>query len=187
MSRLRRTDPVAYTPEQRAVADAIERGARGKLAGPLLLLLEHPALCAAVQEVGRVLRYDGVLEPRLRELAILTTARHWRATYEWRSHAPLAAAAGLSADAIESIRGGDEPGDDDLAAATHRFCRTLLTGGAPEDAIVSGLTARLGQPAVLELAALVGYYSLIAHVLTIDDDRDGADGERLFTGAGDAS
>lgn len=177
MGRLARTPAEAYDPRQRAVADMVVQGARGKLAGPLLALIEHPSLCSAVQEVGRMLRFDGVLEPRLRELTILIVAQFWSADYEWRAHAPLALAAGLDAAVVEAIRIDADLPDDGDVSLVRRFCRMTLQRQAVDDGLVKALIRRLGTPGVLELAALVGYYSLIAHVLAIDGDT-AADGRR---------
>src|ERR1700683_1968435 len=84
----------ALSAAQRRVADAISQGPRGRLSGPFIALLRSPELCQRTQLLGEYLRYDRGIPSRLRELAILATARHWRQDYEWSTPAPLAERAG---------------------------------------------------------------------------------------------
>ena len=65
----------ALTPAQRAAAEELASGPRGKLAGPFVPLLRSPELMARVQKVGEYLRFESALPARIKELAILVTAR----------------------------------------------------------------------------------------------------------------
>src|SRR2546430_2932112 len=49
---------------------------RGKIRGPYVPLMHHPALAERVGDLGEYLRFDATLPGDLRELAILITARH---------------------------------------------------------------------------------------------------------------
>jgi 4-carboxymuconolactone decarboxylase len=64
------------------------------------------------------LRWNTSLPPRLSELAILITARHWTAQYEWYAHHPLAIKAGLDPAVAADIANGQRPNamKDDEAA-----------------------------------------------------------------------
>ena len=44
------------------------------------------------------------MAPRLREIAILMTAKHHRSQFEWYAHASIARDEGLSEQAIEAIK-----------------------------------------------------------------------------------
>ena len=74
------------TPGQRAVSDELVSGPRGALAGPFVPLLRSPGLMARVQKVGEYLRFESALPDRIKELAILVTARCWSQGYEWMFH-----------------------------------------------------------------------------------------------------
>ena len=67
-------------PEQRQVYDAVVAGPRGVVRGPMRAALHNAELADKWQQLGELLRYRTSLPPRLSELAILVTARHWTAS-----------------------------------------------------------------------------------------------------------
>ncbi len=79
------------TPEQRRVYDAIKLSSRdGRVGAPYQLALHRPEFLEKWQQLGELLRYGSSLPPRLSELAILVTARHWDCQYVWHAHEPPA-------------------------------------------------------------------------------------------------
>ena len=98
------------TLAQRRVHDLIVAGPRGRFGGPFQLLIRAPEICEHAAKLGEHLRWGTSLPDRLSELAIITTARFWRAQYEWFAHAPLAEKAGVPAAVIEVIRRGETVG-----------------------------------------------------------------------------
>lgn len=102
------------TPEQRRVYDAIKLSSRdGRVGAPYQLALHCPEFLEKWQQAGALLRYRSSLPPRLSELAILVTARHWDCQYVWYAHEPPAIKGGLSAAVIAAIRTGQRPAFDD--------------------------------------------------------------------------
>lgn len=166
---MNRFPPIAesdLTDAQREVVAAISAGKRGSVRGPFVVLLHNPALAMPVQSLGEHLRFKTRFPPALLEIAILATARHWNCAYEWYAHERIARNAGLAVDVIEALARGDAPpGLDADSAIVHRFARETLTRGAPSDATYSDAEGAFGKDAVLDLAALLGYYSLLAFVL----------------------
>jgi len=164
-SRLPPIDPDALDPEQRRVYEAIA-GSRGRVAGPFAVLLHSPQLADRVQQLGAHLRYDGALERRLAELAVLITADAWSCAFEWSAHEPIARAAGLSDAAIGGVRAGLPPGDaDDRLAAVFDYARQLATTGDVADATHARVLSLFGLEQTVELTVLVGYYTLLAMTL----------------------
>jgi 4-carboxymuconolactone decarboxylase len=163
MARLPDIDVARLTPEQRKVHDAIVAGPRGKVEGPLRVWLTSPALAARAQELGAFCRYHTSLPPRLSELAILVTAAHWRAGFEWYAHEKFAREAGISAAVIEAIKAKSAPrlaNEDE--AAVHAFARELLQTRRVSDATYARATAALGMVGVVDLVGILGYYGLIS-------------------------
>jgi 4-carboxymuconolactone decarboxylase len=153
---------------QRRVVEAITQGPRGRLSGPFTALLRSPELCQRMQLLGAYLRYESSVPARLRELAILATARHWHQNYEWHTHAPMAQRAGLPRALIDALAGGHSP--DPLAAdeaAVLGFCDELHQDHAVSDATYARARAVLGEAGVVELCGICGYYALLAMVLNV--------------------
>src|SRR4029453_5395077 len=70
-----------------------------------------PPFVDKVAALGEQLRFHGVLDARIRELAICVVARHVSNQFEWVMHAPLAVQAGGAPAAIEALREGRRPRD----------------------------------------------------------------------------
>ena len=109
--RFKTLTPDTMTPEQRRVAEAIVKGPRGGMRGPFNALLRSPGLADAAQKLGEQVRFKMSMPAPLRELAILLTARHWTAQYEWYAHNKIAREAGLRRrSATRSPKGKDPRG-----------------------------------------------------------------------------
>lgn len=94
-------------------------------------------------------------------------ARYWGSEFEWYSHKKIALAAGVPPEAVETIRVGGTPSlEEPDQAIVYEFCRTLLEQHGVDDALYSRALAALGEPAIIDLVGILGYYSLIS--LTIN-------------------
>jgi 4-carboxymuconolactone decarboxylase len=165
MTRLKPIDPNQLQTRERAVYDSIA-GMRGAVRGPFLALLHSPELASRVEQLGVYVRYESAVPERLRELAILVVARHWRADYEWLIHASLAQGQGLDARHLMKLGTGDMPDWDTPAdSLTHVFCAGLLREGEVDDETYGHMTKLLGPQGVVDLVGLVGYYALLALTL----------------------
>lgn len=169
MGRISFPTPETMTVQQRAVYDDIMSGPRGVLVGPLRAALHNPALADRWQQFGRVLRFETATPPHLNELAILVTARRWRSRLEWSIHARDAVRAGLSDIWIEAIRVGTLPefGTDRDARYIYEFARQLVSTGDTSQEVYDVILARWGEVGVVELTAVIGYYSMVAMTLNV--------------------
>ena len=166
MARLQEVDTQNLTPAQRKVHDAIAGGPRRAVRGPFLALLHAPELADRIQHLGELIRYDTTLGRKLSELAIITTARAARCQYEWHVHAKIAAESGLPAAAIEAIRTNREPQlADPKERLVYQFARELANSHRVADATYAAVTEAFGTLGAVELAGMVGYYSMIAATL----------------------
>jgi 4-carboxymuconolactone decarboxylase len=153
-------------PAQRKVAAEITAGPRGEVRGPFIALLHNPELAASLQELGEHLRWKGKLPPRLKELAVLVTARRWTCQHEWVMHSRLALEGGLAKETVEAIAAQREPGDlAEDEKAVYDFSRELHATGRASDQSFKTIRDRFGLDGALELIALNGYYTLMAMVL----------------------
>jgi 4-carboxymuconolactone decarboxylase len=156
------------SPEQAEAYDRIASGPRGKVEGPLAIWLYSPQLADRAQLLGEFARYKTSFEPRLSELAILVTARHWTSHFEWAIHSKIAEKAGVSPAVIAAIKAGKTPqfvSDDE--AAIHAFVSELLTTGKLSDEGLARIRSMFGDKGAVELSAIVGYYSTCAFALAL--------------------
>ncbi len=163
MARIPPVDPTNLSPEQLRIYNEIASGPRGGVRGPLAVWLNRPGLADTAQALGRYCRYDTSLDPKLSELAILTTARIWDAGYEWEAHVPHAQKAGVPDEIIASLA---EDRDPDFPTAeesvVYRVTRELNLTRKISDALYAEALACLGQDRLIDLIGVLGYYSLIS-------------------------
>lgn len=166
--RIAAVEADAMTAEQRLAAGVVSAGPRGAVRGPFAVLLNSPGAFSATQGLGAYLRFESALPTTLRELAILTTAQHWRQDYEWRAHAVIALEAGLDKEVIESLAaGGAVRGMSSDESIIHSFCRQLHRKKNVDTATFMATQHLLGPAGVIDLCALCGYYALLAMVMNV--------------------
>jgi 4-carboxymuconolactone decarboxylase len=167
--RFKPLTPETMTPEQKQVADNIMSGPRQGMRGPFNALLRSPELADHAQKLGAYVRFKTSIPPKLNELAILLTARHWTAQYEWYAHHKLAMKAGLSADIAAAIAGGKRPAAmQPDEAIVYDFCHEVLETGQASDASFKAAVDKFGERGAIDLIGVVGYYSLVSMVLNVD-------------------
>jgi 4-carboxymuconolactone decarboxylase len=139
------------------------------------MLAVAPALLAPMLDLGRAILSDCVLDPALRELAILAVAQRTDTRYEWSQHESIAPLAGVSAEQIGALRVGAVDGDEftEREAVVLRFVAALVGDGTPDEKLVIQTAATLGRAAFVELVLVVGYYSMLGGLMRtvrLDDD-----------------
>jgi 4-carboxymuconolactone decarboxylase len=193
--RLPQLNETTLTPEQRELYDAIvgTRGGdslrsrnvddtQGRIQGPFNHMLHVPALGDPMQRLGGVLRFRGELPARARELVILTVARAWESEFEWWAHVRIARDVGVTDAEIEAVFARRTPPLTDpveRAAATATIA--LVERADLDDAEYADAQAALGDAALIEVTALVGYYAMLALQMrvfrvTLRDDAEPAFG-----------
>ncbi|MDJ0389145.1 carboxymuconolactone decarboxylase family protein [Roseomonas sp. E05] len=168
MARIELTPEAERTPEEQAVCQEAISGIRGRVPAPMIAWLKNPELARRGQKLGELLRYQTTLEPRLSELAILITGRHWTAHYEWTVHKREGLKAGMDPEVVAAIAERRTPTlRDAQEQAVHDVATTLLaTRRVPEALYRRGVEA-LGERGMVELVALLGYYTLVAMTLNV--------------------
>jgi 4-carboxymuconolactone decarboxylase len=165
----------AMTAPQREAAQALIDGPRKGVYGPFLPLLRSPVLLDRVARMGEYLRFESVLDARVRELVTCAVARHVSNQFEWTMHAPLALKAGVAAATIEALRLGARPkqlraDEEELRAdeeAALDFTRELLQTHGASDPTYAAALAVFGEQGVVELASLIGYFTMVCWVMNV--------------------
>jgi 4-carboxymuconolactone decarboxylase len=153
-------------PEQRRVYEDILRTRGTWLNGPYAPLLHSPELADKAQQFGELVRYRTSLDPSLSELAILVTARHWDCQFEWYQHEKIARKQGISEAACLAIAEQQRPAlATDKENTVYEFATQLLATRFVDDSTYRRAQSLLGVSGVVELVAVIGYYSFIAMTL----------------------
>jgi 4-carboxymuconolactone decarboxylase len=166
--RLPALSPDHFTAEQRALAESIKSGPRGqfKLAGPFAVYLHATAYGELAQKLGGYLRYKTSVPPRLSEFAILVTAQHWKAQYEWAAHSVIAEKQGVKPETIRALQAGRVPKSaprDEMAV--YAFAKELYGKRRVRTATFNRVKKILGATGTVELVGILGYYALVSMTL----------------------
>jgi 4-carboxymuconolactone decarboxylase len=158
----------AMTPAQRAAAQALIAGPRKGVYSPFLPLLRSPELLERMAKVGEYLRFDSVLDARIRELVTCAAARHVSNQFEWVMHAPLARKAGVAEATLAALRAGARPkglpGDEEIALD---FTFELLRTHGSSDATYAAAVQQFGEQGVVELTCLIGYFNMVNWLMNV--------------------
>ena len=140
------------------------------LRGPGGLNLYSPKAAQYLDGLSNYLRYESGLSGRVREIAILVTAREMDNQFEWTAHEPNALKEGVAPEVIEVIRGRKTT---ETLVATDATIIELGRQMFGEKKVASEVFARarniFGDHALVELVLLMGSYSSIAALLTAFD------------------
>lgn len=158
----------SLTEDQTKLRGAIASGPRGefRMEGPFAIYMHAPRYGVLAQELGGYVRLRSTVPPRLSETAILCTARHWRAQFEWYAHARIAAEQGVKLETIKSILAGRRPAKaprDELAI--YDFVKELYADRRVSDPTYKKVQKILGDEATVELVGICGYYAMISMLL----------------------
>lgn len=154
-----------------SLADPNGASIRG-LRGPGGIHLHSPELARHARSLNQYLRHQAGLGARIRELAILTTARELDSQFEWAAHEPEARREGISPEIIDLIRYRKDTALLDEADATViELGREIFGARKVGSATFARALALFGRRKLVDLVALMGNYAATAALLTAFDMR----------------
>jgi 4-carboxymuconolactone decarboxylase len=154
--------------QKKAVADYKTLRGTDLTGPPWSVLLRVPDQVVPALEIRLHYLNRSALGPKLTEFAILTAARRWTNNWEWNAHSTAAATAGLSADIMSAIADGRRPDrmtEDE--AIVYDVSLELQNNQSVSDATYAKAVAKFGEPGVVELASIQGYYAYLAMVMNV--------------------
>jgi 4-carboxymuconolactone decarboxylase len=159
-------DTDEQTQEQRKAAGIFETIRDQPVFGPFVPLHRSPDLMLRLAPVGDFMRKELCFGVRLAEIAILFTARRYDQPVEWAIHSGIAAKAGLPAHVIAALAEDRQPEDmTQDEALIWSAVAEIDRSRRLSDPTYAAISARFGEQGVVELAALMGYYQLLATVM----------------------
>lgn len=151
------------------------------LRGPGGVRLHSSRFAELWHPVGRYLRDETGLSRRVREVAILVTARELDSRFEWQQHERVAERVGVPRETIEAIKHRGSLADLD---ETDRLVIELGRGVWVDRSVGSELfdEARevFGVRMLIDLIAIMGTYAATAAMLTLVDMQVSPDEEPLL-------
>ena len=157
------------TPAQKTMIEHLISGERGTTTGPFNVLLRSPEMGDLAQKFGAEMRYHSSIPRKLNEFAILITARHWTAQYEWYAHRRDGLKYGLEAAVIDSLGAGKRPTSmNPDEEAIYNFCHEMLETGQVGDPAFKAAIDKFGERGVVDIVGTMGYYSMVSMLLNTD-------------------
>jgi 4-carboxymuconolactone decarboxylase len=152
--------------QKKAVADYKALRGTDMTGPPWTVLLRVPSHVVPALQIRLHYLNESVLGPRLTEFAILVAARRWTNNWEWNAHSTAAATAGLKPELISAIAEGRRPdvmADDE--AIVYDLSTELQDNQSVSDRTYARALAKFGEPGVVEMATIQGYYTYLAMVM----------------------
>jgi 4-carboxymuconolactone decarboxylase len=140
------------------------------LQGPSGIGLYSPKAAEHARALNRYLRFEAGLLPRVREIAILTTAREMDSQFEWAAHEPEARKEGVEGRVIDIIKHRmPTAGLAETDAAVIELGRQIFRDHEVTSETFAKAKALFGPNKLVELVMLMGNYAGTAALLTAVD------------------
>ena len=165
MPRIPEVTPENATPEQKSIIDSINKS-RGSLRGPFKVMLHSPKMADACQQLGAIVRFEGLLAPRLKSLVAVLNGIFLDARVEWMGNIQTVRKGGMDEETIQAILDQRRPtfsrADDE---AVYDFVTEMNRNHEVSDATFKKCVEQFGVQGTVELVGVLGYYSMVGPFL----------------------
>jgi alkylhydroperoxidase family enzyme len=131
-------------------------------------LTHSPGGARHVSGLGRYIRHESRLDPRLRELAILQVGYLTRSEYEYSHHIEIGRSFGVAVDDLRALMAetaGEPSGLEPLAKAVLRAAREMTAELSLSDETYAALREDLDDECLTDLIITIGFYNCIVRDL----------------------
>lgn len=163
MARIPAITREAVPEELRAVFDEVASEPNGVGTGPMSILKNSPELARRSRPLFNYVRNESTVPQKLRELAMLLTARAMDCPYIWNAHVGLGREAGLSDALVNALRDRQTlPAVPKEEAAIIDYATELFQSRRVAPATFQAVLEILGSQGLVELTTLLGFYTMLA-------------------------
>lgn len=149
--------------------------------GPGGIRLHSPRVAEHTQSINRYIRRESGIDPRLREIAVLITAREHDSQFEWCAHESEALKQGVSPEIIDIIKHRKPlDGLDDTDALVIQLGREVFGGPRVERETFARALSLFGERGLVDFVTLMGNYAATAALLKTFDLQIKPDWEPLL-------
>lgn len=165
MARLPYVERDDLPEEKRYLFDNLSRDS-GRVGNLFRVMGHSPQLLHQFMRLGSDLRGRTRIDPRLRELAILTVGRLTGAAYEYVHHIAIARRAGVTEEQIDGLPvWARHPAFSTQERAVIRYAGTVTREVRVSDEVFDDLRAFLDEEQIVELAMNVAFYNMVVRFL----------------------
>ena len=139
---------------------------RGNVGNIFRALANTPNLLRRFLALGGELRNGTALDPKLRELALMTVGRLTEATYEFTHHWNLARAVGVPREQLEALADWERsPVFNDQDRAVIRYAVEATQNVKVSDSTWNAALGVLDRRRMMELVQNVAFYNMVVRIL----------------------
>jgi 4-carboxymuconolactone decarboxylase len=158
------------SPEQKAYIESLQKPPRNNTTAlrnpPFKVYMRSPALASKLEAMSDYVRWGTGQPPRLTELAIMITARHWSSQWIWRGHYRAAVKDGLDPSVGADIAAGRRPTKmKEDETILYNYATEMYRDKAISDATFAAAVKAFGEKGLIDLVATMGYYDTVAMTL----------------------
>jgi 4-carboxymuconolactone decarboxylase len=131
--------------------------------GPMSILKHSPEMALRATPLFEYVRNESSIPVKIRELAMLVTARVMDCPYIWNRHISIARDTGLSNELLDALRERNplpETSQEELLIIN--YCSELLSTRRVQLDIFEEALKFLGRQGLVELNTLIGFYTMLA-------------------------
>lgn len=168
-----RIPPIAaksdLAPEHQHVFDQV-MGVFGRVRGPFSMLLHSPQLAERLLPMVPFAREGLIVEPQLRQIAVLAMVREKDGNYVWAAQVDVARRVGLREAVIDLLRAKGDPSslpDDERDIIV--YARQLMRTNRVEQPVFDALLKRHGAQWLVEVTAVGNFYVALCGVVNAFD------------------
>lgn len=156
--------------EGKAAWDLVVGDGPRPLTGPAAVSMHSPKVAEAFHILNQYLRFNGILDARDYEVAIMQAAWEFEQAYEWSAHEGAARRLGIPDAVIDAIKyDRDLAGLPDRDRLILRFARALLRDHEVGPELYADVVATFGRRGMVDLATIMGDYIMVGFVMTAVD------------------
>jgi 4-carboxymuconolactone decarboxylase len=116
--------------------------------------------------LGNAVLSPELLDPKLRELAILRVGNLLQSEYEFTKHVVIGKEAGVSADQINELSKWEASKKfTDIERAVLQYTDEMTLKVKVSDSTFAELKRFIDDPAIVKLTATIGYYGMVSRIL----------------------
>ncbi len=163
MARIPTVTRESVPEELRGVFDEVASEPGGIGTGPMSVLKHSPEMARRSRPLFNYVRNESSVPKKLRELAMLLTARANDCPYIWHVHVGFGREDGLSDALVDALRDRqplpEVPPDE---AAVIAFANELFQERKVSEKTFQAVRELIGERGLVELTTLMGFYTMLA-------------------------